>query len=117
MDNLAEVLAEPLAMVFTCCMKEEVVPPDWKTENVSQIYKYGSKGCPANYPLVNLTSLVCKIMESIVRDEMVDFLAKHAMLRLAQHVFMQKLITMTSPQEYLEVLRRVMDEGMAQDVV
>ena len=93
------------------------IPPDWKTANVTPIFKSGSKGCPANYRPVSLTSLVCKIMESIVRDGMVEYLATHAMLRLSQHGFSRKRSTLTNLLEYLDVLTRAMDEGIAQDVI
>ena len=98
-------------------MNEGVVPPDWKTANVTPIFKSGSKGCPANYRPVSLTSLVCKIMESIIRDGMVEYLATHAMLRLSQHGFSRKRSTLTNLLEYLDVLTRAMDEGIAQDVI
>ena len=40
LHDLADALALPLAIVFTRCMEEGVVPPDWKS---------GSKGSPGNY--------------------------------------------------------------------
>ena len=75
LNELSEELAQPLAMVFNSCLEEGVVPPDWKKSNVTPIYKSGSKGVPGNYRPVALTCIVCKVMESILRDALVDFLA------------------------------------------
>jgi hypothetical protein len=43
---------------------------DWRTANVTSIHKKGTKGDPGNYRPVSLTSIPCKIMESIVKDRM-----------------------------------------------
>ena len=117
LHELSEVLAEPLAMVFTSCMQEGVVPADWKRANVSPIFKSGSKGVPGNYRPVSLTCIVCKVMESILRDAMVDFLAQHELLRLSQHGFMRRRSTLTNLLEYLEKLTSMVDSGLDMDVV
>ena len=86
---LSVVLSETLAIVYTSCLNEGVVPDDWKKANVTPIYKSGPKGIPGNYTPVSLTCIVGKVMESILRDEIVDFLAKNELLRLSQHGFMR----------------------------
>lgn len=117
LHDLADVLALPLAMVFTKCQDEGVVPPDWKRANVTPIFKSGAKDSPGNYRPVSLTSIVCKVMESCIRDEIVDFLARHELLRMSQHGFSRRRSTLTNLLEYLEELNRMVDEGMAVDVV
>ena len=42
--------------------------------NVTPIYKKGSKNDAGNYRPVSLTSVPCKILESIMKDVMVDYL-------------------------------------------
>ena len=103
--------------VYTSCMEEGVVPPDWKTANVTPIYKSGSKSSPGNYRPVSLTSIVCKVMESILRDAIVEFLAQHELLWLSQHGFLRRRSTLTNLLEYLEELTRMVDNGIAMDVV
>ena len=115
--DLSEVLAEPLAMVFSSCMEEGVVPADWKRANVTPIFKSGSKGVPGNYRPVSLTCIICKVMESILRDAIVDFLAQHELLRLSQHGFMRRRSTLTNLLEYLEKLTSMVDSGLSLDVV
>jgi len=36
--------------------------------HVTAVYKKGNKGDPSNYRPINLTSIICKLMESIIRD-------------------------------------------------
>ena len=62
LHSLADVLSIPLAMVYTRCLSEGTVPPEWKRANITPIYKKGSKGSPGNYRPVSLTYVLCKVM-------------------------------------------------------
>jgi hypothetical protein len=55
-------------------LEEGAVPADWKEANVTPIFKKGAKSKPENYRPVSLTSVSCKIMESIIRDAMTEHL-------------------------------------------
>ena len=44
LQKLSSVLAQPLAIVYTRCLSEGTVPPEWKLANVSPIFKKGVKG-------------------------------------------------------------------------
>ncbi|KAI0241542.1 hypothetical protein LSAT2_023838, partial [Lamellibrachia satsuma] len=53
-------------------MAKGEVPVDWKSANVTPIYKKkGTKSQTSNYRPVSLTSQVSKVMEAIIRDEIV----------------------------------------------
>ena len=41
---LADVLSDPLALIYSRCLEEGTVPADWKRANITPIYKKGSKG-------------------------------------------------------------------------
>ena len=49
------------------------LPSDWKTGYVTAISKKGNKCDPSNYRPISLTSIICKIMESIIRDHIMKF--------------------------------------------
>ena len=66
---------------------EGSVPPDWKLANVTPIFKKGSKGDPSNYLPFSLTSVCCKVMESIIRDNIVEHLTRYQLIRPSQHSF------------------------------
>ena len=44
------------------------LPSEWNYANITPLYKKGSRSHPGNYRPVSLTSIVCKLMESIIRD-------------------------------------------------
>ena len=49
--------------------------------------KKGNRNNAANYRPVSLTSQVCKVMESIVRDNLVDHLKENDLISDEQHGF------------------------------
>ena len=77
----AEALAPALAMIFNDSMQTGIVPNDWKKANVTPIFKKGSKGNPGNYRPVSLTSIVCMIMESCIRDSIVAHLTINSLIK------------------------------------
>ena len=98
-------------------MGEGVVPDEWKLANVTPIYKKGSKGLPGNYRPVSLTCILCKVMESVIRDTMVEHLTKKCLLRQSQHRFMKGKSTVTNLLEYMEELTKAVDRGDDMDVL
>jgi hypothetical protein len=115
--ELADGLAPALTSIFNKSMEEGVVPPDWKEANVTPIFKKGSKSSPGNYRPVSLTSVSCRIMESIIRDAMNMHLVRNMLIRKSQHGFMQDRSCTTNLLEFLEEATRVVDSGEGFDVV
>ena len=117
LKELQEGLAPVLAHVFRRSLAEGTVPADWKKANVTPIFKKGSKGDPGNYRPVSLTSVACKLMESILRDAVTDHLDRNRLIRRSQHGFTKGRSCATNLLEFLEKVTLAADEGMAMDVV
>ena len=99
-------------------MEEGEVPPDWKTAKyVAPIYKKGSKGVPGNYRPVSLTCVLCKVMEMLICDAIVEHLLQHNLIRSSQHGFMKGRNTATNLLAYLDELTKIVDGGLPLDVV
>ena len=62
LQELVKEISSPLATVMRKTLEEGSVPDDWRTANVSPIYKKGPKHSPGNYRPVSLTSVCCKMM-------------------------------------------------------
>ena len=68
---------------------------DWKRANVVPVYKKGffkqqrqqDKSLADDYRSVSLTSLACKILESIIKNKIVDFLSVNSLVKDTQHGF------------------------------
>lgn len=62
---------------------------DWKTGVVTAIYKEGTKSDMGNYRPVSLTSVVCKILESIIRDHIIKHLTVNKLISNKQYGFVK----------------------------
>ena len=49
-------------------LKEGIVPFEWKEANIMPLFKNGSRNKSVNYWPVSLTSVICKLLETIIRD-------------------------------------------------
>jgi len=64
----------PLFLIFNQSFKTGVLPYDWKLAEVTAVHKKGSKTVRSNYRPVSLTIVCCKLLESWVRDHMINYL-------------------------------------------
>ena len=88
LKELSNELAMPLKMLFDRTMYEGKIPESWKTAEVKPLFKKGAKMKPGNYRPVSLTSIVCKIFESLIRDEVTAHLIRNNLLSEHQYGFM-----------------------------
>ena len=103
--------------MFQRSLAEGAVPLDWKKANVTPIFKKGSKHVPGNYRPVSLTSVACKVMESVMRDAITAHLARNKLIRNSQHGFTRGRSCATNLLEFLEKATKAVDEGKSLDVV
>ena len=61
-------LALPLTLLFNNTLIEGNIPMDWKCAEVRPIFKKGDKSQPGNYRPVSLTSIICKLMETFIKN-------------------------------------------------
>ena len=66
LKECSEELSPILTCIFNKSLQTGIVPDDWKTANVSAIFKKGQRYDPANYRPVSLTCLCCKILEHVL---------------------------------------------------
>ena len=77
LKEIVEQISTPLAKLFNFSLEEGMVPSEWKEGNIMTLFKMGSRNKPENYRPVSLTSVVCKLLETLSRDPMMEFLVKH----------------------------------------
>ena len=116
LKEIAEEISIPLAKVFNLSIQEGIVPLKWKIANVVPIFKKGNRCKPENYRPVSLTSVVCKLLESLLRDHMVEFMNKHNLLNHSQG-FMKGRSCLTNLLEFTEIISKWVDEGSPVDVI
>ena len=85
LKETVEQINTPLAHVFNMSLQEGIVPLEWKEANIIPLFKKGSRNKSVNYRPVNLTAVICKLLETIIRDHMMGFLIKHKLINPSQH--------------------------------
>ena len=88
--------SENFYSVFNLSLKEGVVPFEWKEANIIPLFKKGSRNKSENYRPVSLTSVICKLLERLIKDHMVDFLIRHKLLNSSQHGFLKARSCLTN---------------------
>ena len=76
-------------------MDEGYLPQDWKIVYVSQIFKKGARNKAEDYRPISLTSIVCKLMESFVKDSIMTHMRAENLLPSKKHGFINERSTMT----------------------
>ena len=99
-----QLLKEIIEKVSTT-LEEGIVPSEWKEANITPLFKKGSWNKSENYRPVGLTSVVCKLLETLVRDHMVEFLVKHKLINTPQHGFLKARSCVTNPMFFLKKLQ------------
>ena len=83
--ELADLLAPPLTHLFNASQASGVLPHDWKTAQVSPIFR------PYIFIYifrpVSLTCILCKVMETVVRKAIIDYCTKFNLLTDRQFGF------------------------------
>jgi hypothetical protein len=86
------------------------LPTDWKAQ-VTSLFKKGDKSCPGNYHPVSLTSVICKVMESVVKDRLMNHLTANNLLLDCQHGFIAGSSCTTNLFSTLNEWTRLLDES------
>ena len=99
--TLEDSLSASLTYIFNSLAETGITPADWKSTNVTAIYKKGSRLEPGNYRPISLTSVVCKTMERIVKERLITHLEGNNLIGDSQHGFRHKHSCLTSLLDFL----------------
>merc|ERR1711963_259333 len=104
-------------MIFNKSLESGKLPDDWKTAIVTAIHKKGSKNAASNYRPVSLTCVLCKVLESIIRDSIVDHFKQYKLYAECQHGFRNKRSCISQLLEVIEDLTVYLNNGENIDIV
>ena len=67
------------------------MPDDWKRAIVSPIFKKGARNRAENYRPVSLTSILCKLMESFVKEVIVNHIMDKILIVKAIWIYQREV--------------------------
>ena len=85
--NVCHSIITPITLIFDQSLKEGSLPVSWREATVVAIHKKGPKTDACIYRPVSLTSVVCKMLESIIKDHIMQHLASNSLLNDHQYGF------------------------------
>jgi len=115
--ELADVIAEPLSIIFERSWWIEEVPEDWRKASVTLVFKKGKKEDPGNYRPVSLTSIPGKVMEQFILEVIIKQLEEKKVIKSSQHGFTKGKSCLTNLIAFYDGMTGWVDEGRAVDVV
>ena len=114
--EISDAICTPLSILFQKSLKEGA-HDSWKKAIIAAIYKKGKKSDPGNYRPVSLTSVISKVMESIVRDAMVDHLLRNNLFTNDQHGFVPGRDCITQLLICMEMWTKMIEDRVSFDMI
>ena len=117
LHEVADSIAKPVAHIFCTSLRTKTLPNEWKHAIVTAIYKKGQKTLASNYRPVSLTPILCKVMESFIRDAIHDHMISNALYSDKQFGFINARSTTLQMLHVLDIWTKILDQGGTLDVV
>ena len=117
LKSIADLIALPLSIIFQKSLNEGILPSQWLKACITAIHKKGEKGLIVNYHPISITSIICKIMESLVRDRLVDHMLQNNLFSEYQHGFVPRGNCMTNLLACLEKWTYILESNDSVDVI
>lgn len=94
--NTCSAVSHPLAFIFQLLFEDGFLPQIWRKAFITAIFKKGDSTLSSNYRPISLTCTACKIMEAIIKDQLVSHLLSKGLISRQQHAFIKKHSTVTN---------------------
>ena len=103
--------------IYKASLEQRKAVSDWKLQNISPIFKKGSKDDPGNYRPISLTSVPGKVLESIIVDKISEHLESNNLIKDSQHGFRRGRSCLTNLLEFFHHMFSTYDKSRAVDIL
>ena len=117
LKEVSNEISMPVALIFRKSLDTGQVPRDWRNANITPLFKHGNRSKTDNYRPVSLTSQICKIVESVLRDKLVSHLDKYELLQPSQHGFRSGFSCGSNLLSFLETVTSLVDAKESVDAI
>ena len=117
LKELAETITPVLSIISKTSYETGRPLSNWKEANISTIYKKGDKHDSENYRPISLTSIICKIMESLIKKTLLEFLKKTNALSDRQFSYLPRRSTVLQMLNVLDKWTESLNNGTHVDAI
>ena len=96
LKDTSDVIAQPLANIFNLSLQTGIFPDDWKIAKISPVFKEGNKTDCGNYRPISVISVVAKLFEGLVYNQLRTFISDNNILVKQQSGFRSQHSTETA---------------------
>ena len=112
-----ESMIKPLNIIFNKSLVLGTVPKRWKYATVTALHKGEDRHDCKNYRPVSITSVICRMMERILKKHIIRHLEDNSILTDEQHGFVSKRSCLSNLLLAMEELTSIYDEGLPVDEI
>ena len=113
----ADVISPHLTIIFNRSLVTGIFPDDWKAAKVTPLFKQGDRSDMNNYRPISVISVVAKVFERIVYNQLSNYLSEHNILSKHQSGFRSFHSTVTALLETTDSWAYNIDHGNVNAVV
>ena len=106
-----------LTQLYKDSIETGVVPRDWRDAIVVPLFKKGNRGMVNNYRPVSMTCIICKILEKIIKEEMLVFLNEHHIIKNSQHGFREGRSSLSNLLDFYYDIYESLDKSNSVDII
>ena len=106
-------IAPMMAKLFSLSMEFSEYPHVWKSTYIRPHFKSGSKLNVDNFRPINVTSILSRIMEKIIKNQMLSFLTLQNVINNYQYGFLSKRSCSTCLTDFFDLLTSYKDNNIS----
>ena len=115
--ELEKEIAPHFCDIYKASLEQKRAVSDWKLQNITPLFKKGSKDNPGNYRPVSLTSVPGKMLESITAEDITMHLESNNLISDSQHGFRRGRSCLTNLLEFFHEMFSLYDKSRAIDIL
>ena len=117
LKEAAASIAPALTTLYNNTLKSHEIPDEWRSALIIALFKKGAKSDPGNYRPVSLTCIICKILEAIIYDHIVQHMLTNNLFSKSQYGFISKRSAALQLLNVLQIWCNILDEnGVIHDI-
>jgi hypothetical protein len=100
----------PSAHIYNAPLEAGIFPERFKIAKVKPLHENGDMGNMGNYRSISLSCAFPKILEKLIYNRLLSFLARNTILTETQHGFWKNRSTKTAIQSFLASIQEVIEK-------
>ena len=117
LKETADNISYPITILFNKSLSKGILPSDWKLVNVTCIFKSGDKTKSSNYGPIRITSILCRMLESIIKSAVMDHCKDSSIFTDSQFGFRERRGCILQPLTVFDTWSKYIDSDIPVDTV